>query len=100
MDALTLKEFGHVKIVTKKLGFEFFMADLVKNGHFFGSGMTCDRVLFVLLESRVISDPKKMAIFHKIGHKKFKSLFLVRISLIVRASTDVKSGQKFQLEPG
>ena len=54
VDALTLKEFGHVKIVTKKLGFEFFMADLVKNGHFFGSGMTCDRVLFVLLVSRVI----------------------------------------------
>ena len=52
MDALTLKEFGHVKIVTKKLGFEFFMADLVKNGHFLGSGMTCDRVLFVLVVMR------------------------------------------------
>ena len=76
------------------------MADFVKNGHFLGSGMTCDRVLFVLLESRVISDPKKWPFF-----KKFKSLFLVKIStcpnsLIVRASTDVKSGQKFQLEPG
>ena len=25
------------------------MADLVKSGHFFGSGMTCDLVLFVLV---------------------------------------------------
>ena len=49
--------------------------------------------------------PQKMAIFDKIGHKKFKFYFLVKIltcpnSLSVRASTDVKSGQKFQLEPG
>ena len=104
MDALTLKKFGHVRIVTKKLGFEFFMADLVKNGHFLGSGMTYDRVLFVLLESRVISDPKKWPFFTKSALKNSNPL-LVKIStcpnsLIVRASTDVKSGQKFQLEPG
>ena len=53
VDALTSKEFGHVKTLTKKKEFEFFMADFVKNGHFFGSGMTCDRVLFVLLVSIV-----------------------------------------------
>ena len=66
------------------------MANFVKNGHFLGSGMTCDRVLFVLLVSRVIllcllkeqTRPdrrsfltQKMAVFHKIGDKKFKFLF-------------------------
>ena len=45
-----------------------------------------------------------MAIFNKISHKKFKFLFFDQNltcpnSLDVRASTDVKRGQKFQLEP-
>ena len=96
------------------------MADFVKNGHFFGSGMTCDRVLFVLLVSRAIllcllkeqTRPDRrsfltqnMSVFHKIGNKKFNFFYFLtksltyRNSLDVRASTDVKMDQKFQLEP-
>ena len=56
VDALTLKKFVHVKILTKKIEFEFFMANFVKNGHFFGSEMTCDRVLFVLVVMRAIQE--------------------------------------------
>ena len=47
---------------------------------------------------------KKMAIFDKIGHKKFKlyfwSKFFISKFLSVRAFTNVKSGRKFQLESG
>ena len=43
----------------QKIEFEFFMANFVKNGHFLGSGMTCDRVLFVLVVMRAIPDPPK-----------------------------------------
>ena len=81
------------------------MTHFVKNGHFLGSGMTLLSKRTNKTRSQVIPDPKKMAIFDKIGHRKFKFYFLVKIltcpnSLSVRASTDVKSGQKFQLEPG
>ena len=41
MDALTLKKL------------EFFMANFVENGRFFGSGMTFELVMFVLLVSRL-----------------------------------------------
>ena len=82
--------------------------------------MTCDRVLFVLLvsteddglltkttnktRSQVIPDLKKRPFFTKSAIKNSNSYFLTKIltcpnSLDVRASTDVKRGQKFQLEP-
>ena len=78
------------------------MANFVKNGHFLGSGMTYDRVLFVL---RSFLTPKKwkMVVFNKVGHKKFKFLFLGQNFDMPKffefQSILVKSGQKFQLEP-
>ena len=89
----------------QKLEFEFLMANFVKNGHFWGSGMTCDRVLFVLVVMRAILDPKKKEKWSFSTKLAIKiQIFFVKIkcpnSLSVRASTDVKSGQKFQLEPG
>ena len=91
------------------------MADFVKNGHFLGSGMTCDWGLFVFLVSTVRwlcllkeqtrpghSWPKKWLFFTKSAVKKSNSYFLVKVlicpnSLNVRASTNVKRGQKFQM---
>ena len=110
VDALKSKEFGHVKILVKK--FDFITVNFVKNGHYFGSGMTCDRVLFVLLVSRVIllfllkeqTRPdrrsfltKKWPFFTKLAVRNSNSYFLVKVltcptSLDVRASTDVKRG--------
>ena len=71
------------------------MADLVKNRHFFGSGMTCELVLFVnknrLFFTKSAIKNTNPNVFHKI--------LTCPNSLSVRAFTDVKSGQKFQLEP-
>ena len=54
--------------------------------------------------SQVIPDPKKWPLFTKSAIKNSNSYFLTKILtcpnfLDVRASTDVKRGQKFQLEP-
>ena len=74
------------------------MADYVKNGHFLEQKRTNKT------RSQVIPDPKKWPFFTKLAIKNSNSYFLVKVltcpnSLDVRASTDVKRGQKFQLEP-
>ena len=81
------------------------MADFVKNGHFLGSEMTLLSKRTNKTRSQVIPDPKKWPFFTKSAIKNSNPNFLVTIltcpnSLSVRASTDVESGQKFQLEPG
>ena len=96
------------------------MANFVKNGHFFWvrndlrSGLVCSfskqSHLTMLTKrtnktrSQVIPDPKKWPFFTKSAIKNSNSYFLTKILtcpnfLDVRASTDVKRGQKFQLEP-
>ena len=99
MDAVTSKKFGHVKTLTKKLEFE-----LKRSGVLFVNLVSTVRWLCLLKEqtrpNRRSFLTTKMAVFDKISHKKFKFYFLVKILtypnyLNVRASTDVKSGQKF-----
>ena len=100
MDALTSKEFGHVK--TRKpenKNFNFYSQFCEKRPFFWvrndlRSGLVCS-----------FSKHSKMAIFQKLAIKNSNSYFLVNILTIpnfwgLRAYTNVKSGQKFQLEPG
>ena len=118
MDALTSKEVGHVKTLTKKYEFEFLTANFVKNGHFLvrndlRSGLVCSfskNSKMTLLtkrtnktRSQVIPDPKKSPFSTKSAIKNPNHYFLANFltcpySLDVRPSTDVESGRKFQLE--
>ena len=80
MDAVTSKEFGHVR------------NDL-------GLGLVCS-----FSKHSKMTLPKKWPFFTKLAIKNSNSYFLVKVLtcpnfLDVRASTDVKRGQKFQLEP-
>ena len=88
----------------QKITFWFFMADFVKNGHFLGSRMTLFSKSTNKTHSQVIPDPQKWPFFTKSAIKNSNFYFLTKIlkcpnSLDVRASTDVKRAQKFQLEP-
>jgi hypothetical protein len=81
------------------------MANFVKNCHFLWSGMTLLNKKTNKTRSQVIPDPKKWPFFKKWAIKNSKPYFFgqnfdMSKCLSVRASTDIKSGQKFQQEPG
>ena len=106
--------------MTKKIRIWIFYGRFCEKRPFFGvrndlrSGLVCSfskqSHLTVLTKrtnktwSQVIPDPKKWPFFTKLAVKNSNSYFLVKVltcpnSLDVRASTNVKRGQKFQLEP-
>ena len=98
VDALIPKKFGLTKFLTKNQKFGFFMANLEIERAKSSSRRNKTR-------SQVISDPKKLPFFAKLAIKNPNFQFWVKILVCpnflgVRASTDVKSDQKFQVEHG